>query len=166
MSFWRSHHWLRAALSLLLLFTHTGCTSWRTQPVAPATLVEERQPPAVRLTLQDGSKVVLHSPIVRGDTVVGLRQDSRVASGGSAGTASYGPESNPRIEPPPGASDTVTVPLHEIRTIALKKVDAGKSVGMVLAVVGVTVLMLVAACAATDCFEYNWGSYGNDSDAY
>lgn len=142
MTNWPSHHRLRGVCCLLVLLIVTACTSWQIQPVEPATLVKERNPPSVRLTMQDGSKVVVHSPVARGDSVVGLRttrsEDEAWRAEGSPSTTST-------------TSATIAVPLSMIRWIAVRKGDAGRSLIAVFVIVGFVALGVNEMCGDSSC---------------
>ena len=64
---------MRRILSCILLPAYVGsCTSWRVEPVSPAQVVNQDQPSTIRVTLNDGSRFELDSPVVSGDTLLGL----------------------------------------------------------------------------------------------
>lgn len=146
MRFWRRHQGIRAMLATLLAL-QAGCSSWRVQPVAPATLLAEHPPSRVRLTLTDGSKVELHDPRLANDTVVGMKHATNSR-----------PEDRTALKPQ--AADTVTVALAQVDSVAVRKGDAGKSVGLFLGIVIGLVLVSAAVCAATDCLDYSLGGFG------
>ncbi len=63
---------MRRILSCILLPAYVAsCTSWHVEPVSPAQVVTQDQPPTIRVTLNDGSLLVLDSPVVLGDTLLG-----------------------------------------------------------------------------------------------
>ena len=68
----RSLQW-RLLLGVCLL---AACTSWRVQHVSPADLLS-REPPRLRVTRADRSRVELHRPQLVGDTII----DGRVRGG-------------------------------------------------------------------------------------
>ena len=72
----------RPARNLLLLLIYlAGCTSWQVpQQVAPAQLIANRHPSAVRVTRTDQSLFVLRHPTIVGDTLLGTL-DSAWATG-------------------------------------------------------------------------------------
>ena len=94
-----------------------ACHSWRTQPVSPAELLATSPPPQVRLRLHDGRRVVVRQPALRADTVVSQ------ASG-----------------------DPFALALAEVDSVAVRKGDTGKTIGLVLLIVGVPALVCAAAC--------------------
>jgi hypothetical protein len=63
----------RRILSCILLPAYVAsCTSWHIEPVSPAQVVIQDQPSTIRVTLNDSTRFVLDSPVVSGDTVLGL----------------------------------------------------------------------------------------------
>ena len=63
---------VRCANVLLLTMMLAGCGGWKQQPVAPATLIDQNHPRYVRVTRLDRSHVILHRPLVEGDSLRGL----------------------------------------------------------------------------------------------
>ena len=63
----------RRLVACVLLPSQLGaCMSWKTQEAAPPQLVNEEQPSRIRVTLRDGTQVVLTEPTISGDTLWGL----------------------------------------------------------------------------------------------
>lgn len=93
-----------------------ACHTWRTQPVSPAELLAS-PPPQVRLKLHDGRRIVVRQPAIRADTVV-----------------SQAP------------NDPVTLALGEVDSVAVRKADTGKTLGLVFLIVGVPALLCAASC--------------------
>ncbi len=58
---------------LLLPAFLAGCSSWYVQEVSPQQLITEDQPEKIRVTLTDGSQMVLEQPRVSGDTLMGCQ---------------------------------------------------------------------------------------------
>lgn len=54
-------------------------SSWRTQRRAPKRVISEKQPERVRLTLADGSVLVLEHPVSLGDSIIGQVHETRRA---------------------------------------------------------------------------------------
>ena len=48
-----------------------ACTSWKTQEASPQQVLADEQPDKVRVTLTDGSQVVLAEPAISGETLTG-----------------------------------------------------------------------------------------------
>jgi hypothetical protein len=70
-------------LGLLL----AACTTWQPRPGEPAPILEEERPSRIRVTAQDGSRIVLRSPVASADSVSGfvLDQSARRSTAISAG---------------------------------------------------------------------------------
>jgi hypothetical protein len=101
-----------------------ACHTWRTQSVRPAEVLAA--PPAqVRLSLHDGRRVVVRHPALRADTVVSQA---------------------------PG--DPFAMALTAVDSVALRKGDAAKTVGLVLLIVGVPALLCAAACEVGPEFSF------------
>ena len=66
----------RRLLVVLLLLTG-ACTSWHVETMPPAELVAERKPDRVRVRLVDRSRIVLFTPAVLGDSLVGTLDGGR-----------------------------------------------------------------------------------------
>jgi hypothetical protein len=127
------------ALSLLLVAVG-ACTTWRTQEGAPSQVLAARQPASIRVTRADGTAIVVHAPRIAGDTLAGWPSGGEHASG--SGHSSDSPHSSGHAEP-------LHIPLANTRSVAVRKVSAGKTV-LLIAGVGVTAA-LVAAAAADAC---------------
>lgn len=63
---------MRVAALALVAGSATGCAGWQVQDAAPASVIAARMPPKIRLTLKSGARLVLDSPMVRNDSVVGF----------------------------------------------------------------------------------------------
>ena len=107
---------VRQGVCLLLLASYTNaCTGWVVQTAPPQQVVTERHPDQARITRVDGSEIVLHRPVVSGDSLLG----AVIVGKNTAGEDSL---------------QAVGLPAAEARTIAIRKVNAGKTVGLVLGV--------------------------------
>jgi hypothetical protein len=62
---------ISALLWLFLVFSLSGCMSWRAEPTSPATLLATRKPDIVRVVRTDSSRVILREPTVEKDSLVG-----------------------------------------------------------------------------------------------
>ena len=93
-----------------------ACHTWRTQPVSPAELLASPHP-LVRLKLHDGRRIVVRQPAIRADTVV-----------------SQAP------------NDPFALALGEVDSVAIRKGDTGKTLGLVFLIVGVPALLCAASC--------------------
>ena len=117
---------IRRILSCILLPAYVAsCTSWHIEPVSPAQVVSQDKPSTVRVTLNDGSRFELDSPVVSGDSLLGLVKDE-----------SYRQRA---------------VLLADISRFEIRKGDALKTVGLV---VGLAMLLggvaILIACATSD----------------
>ena len=63
----------------LSVFMAAACTSWSTQSVSPREYLSGQAPPEVRITCADSSRVVVQSPRLEGDSLVGESTDSAKA---------------------------------------------------------------------------------------
>jgi len=86
--------------------------------VSPAELLTASPPPQVRLKLHDGRRIVVRQPALRADTVVSQ-----------------------------AANDPFALALGEVDSVAVRKGDTGKTIGLVLLIVGVPALLCAAACS-------------------
>ncbi|HEX9893086.1 MAG TPA: hypothetical protein VGA78_04145 [Gemmatimonadales bacterium] len=118
MKYWRGHPRIRQSLGCLLIALTPGCTSWKTvnKPV-PECLAEDK-PDRVRVTFAATGEILeLKKPGLVTDSLVGM--DS--------------------------ARTRTAVPLAAIKSMAVRRTSAGKTV---LLIGGVTVLLASAAAAA------------------
>jgi hypothetical protein len=106
----------QAALLLLVSGATGSCTHWKTQSVIPAEYVGARQPRVVRISRTDGRRLVLHRPEVVGDTMYSA---------------------------PPGRKPAV--PVSEIETIAVRRIDPWGTMGVTLGIVAVGAAGVIAA---------------------
>ena len=67
---------LCAAVLLVMTVSGAGCQAWHIEGTSPDSLLATR-PGEVRVTYQDGSRVVLADPVLRGDSLFGLVTDTR-----------------------------------------------------------------------------------------
>ncbi len=102
-----------------------GCSSWRVQPVSPAQLVAERHPSQVRVQRQDGTRVVLRQPAVRGDSLVSQR-----------------------------AGDSTGVYVRDISAAAVRRFDPVATVGLVAGIFAVAAIACAAACEFGPDFSF------------
>ena len=90
-------------------------------------LFEAQSPGLVRVGRQDGTRVDLEKPSIRGDSIVGTfrsRFDGR------------------------DATAVRTLPLTEVRTVAVRRFSAGRTLGLVGGVLGALTLAALIAYAA------------------
>jgi len=102
---------------IVLVVLLAACHTWRTQPESPANLLAASPPPQVRLRLHDGRRIVVQRPALRADTVVSQAPD-----------------------------DPFAVALGEVDSVAVRKGDTGKTLGLVFLMVGVPALLCAVGC--------------------
>jgi hypothetical protein len=99
---------------VLLLAGLTGCKGWRVETAPPADLVRTDRPEVVQITraVEESTtvKVIMYSPEVVGDSLRGVPTELAIRP--------------------------FTVPLKDIRRIATRHFNAGKTLLMVGAIVG------------------------------
>jgi hypothetical protein len=96
---------------LALLLGSAGCKGWHVETVPPAELVEQRKPEVVRIDRSsDSSSVVMYSPMVVRDSLRGLPTELAIRA--------------------------ITVPLGDIKTIAVRQFSLGKTLLLGLAIAG------------------------------
>jgi hypothetical protein len=110
-----------AGTLLLMTLFGTGCQAWHTEGIAPEALLVNRQPTMLRVTLTDGSQVVLEHPVLRGDTLLGT------------GVGHNG-------------EHDLRIPLTDVRQLATRGFSAGRTVGLG---VGVAALFFGAVVIAS-----------------
>jgi hypothetical protein len=91
--------WIAAAV-----FGLVGCSNWTVVELS-ATAVEA-VPTAIRITRPDGTRIIVVSPRVTGDSLVGIRQGS--------------------------LSDTISMPLLEVNRVAVRTPDREKNSALIL----------------------------------
>ncbi len=64
------------AVFMIMALALTGCSGWRVVGTTPASA--EPFPESVRVTLHDGSRSILRKPLLRGDSIIGLRNDTLI----------------------------------------------------------------------------------------
>ena len=121
---------MRRALSCILLPVYVAsCMSWRVEPVSPAQVVVQDQPSAIRVTMNDGSRFELESPVVSGDSLLGLAKSESYTQRG--------------------------VLLADVSRVEIRKGDALKTVGLVVGLgmlfVGIATLGYYASCDDAFC---------------
>jgi hypothetical protein len=65
--------------TLLVATTLTACTSWWVQRVSPEQLLKEERPRAVRVQRADRSRVILNSPQLVPDSLLGTIRGQRTS---------------------------------------------------------------------------------------
>ncbi|MEE8193417.1 MAG: hypothetical protein V3T74_11770 [Gemmatimonadales bacterium] len=64
----------RLIACILLPCYLVACSTWKTQEASPQQVLADEQPDKVRVTLADGSQVVLEEPVISGDTLTGVAE--------------------------------------------------------------------------------------------
>ena len=120
----RAHGSMHSAVlgTLLVATTLTACTSWRVQPVTPEQLLNDERPKAVRVQRADRSRVVLNSPQLGPDSLLGTTRGQRTG-----------------------------VPLADITQIAVRRGNALKTTGLILGILATPVVLLAVVCASEGC---------------
>jgi hypothetical protein len=79
----RSWYSRRAGVAGLVLaaWSSSACTHWKVQSAFPEQAVSARRPQKVRVTRDDGSRIVLRKPEIVGDTLYGAPRHSRRGAG-------------------------------------------------------------------------------------
>jgi len=121
----------RAIASLTLLAFFWGCHAWRPSEIAPNQLGESRAPHAIRITLRDGTRLVLYNPVVREDSVAGTRETP--------------PDARGRRHHP------TSVALADIAGVDTREHDGSMTVIAVLAVTAGLFGMAAIGCASGRC---------------
>jgi hypothetical protein len=119
----------RSAISCFLLLAFApACSSWHVGTPTPAEFIARERPPDVRVTRTDGSTVDLTAPEVRGDSVAGRLK--------GRDTAPY------------------SVPLSDVRSVAVRKTSTGKTLLLVGGVlVGTLLVIYIAECSGASGWE-------------
>jgi hypothetical protein len=114
-------HYRTVVLALALLSPLDACTGWQVQPVTPEELLARETPGQVRVQLADQKHLVLKSPRLVGDSLVGQSGDSAAA-----------------------------VYLPEVSEIAVRRPNTLRTVALVAGIIAVPFAALGITCAATD----------------
>ena len=115
------------AVTLLVATSLSACTSWQVQTVTPEQVVTTQHPSAVRVQLLDGNQIVLDSPRIAGDSILG-------ATGGKM----------------------TGVPLAGVHDVAVRHGSTGKTIGLVIGVtagtlIGLAIIGTIIVCNETTC---------------
>jgi hypothetical protein len=116
----RHHRWIH---SVLLACYVSACTQWVVQTAAPEQTFSDSSyvRKGVRVTTSNSQRVEIVHPRLTGDTITGLSKNS-------AG---------------------VSIPLQDIRELAVKRPDLASSVGLVIGLMaGAAALTAAAVCIA------------------
>ena len=113
----------RSGIACLLLLAYLpACTSWHVGTPTPAQFVETQHPKMVRVTRSDGTKMELRTPMVQGDSLLGTAGEDTTRQ--------------------------VSLPLSDVRSVAVQRVSAWKTTLVVLGgVIGVLVVATIVECS-------------------
>ena len=122
-------HRVRPRLAATLLITvlcGSACEVWRTERVAPESLLT-RHPTKLRVLRTDGTQIVLEHPVLRGDTLSGTR---------------------PRWT----GQDEVRIPLTDVRQVATRGFSAGRTLGLGVGMAALAYGAFLIGVAACGCY--------------
>jgi hypothetical protein len=128
---------LRRTAIATLLFS-LGCATWQPAAESPAVLIRDQEPPRVRLTLDDGSRMIVRTPQLVRDSVHGVPdrcQWVRRADGGQTC------ESN-------------QAPMVALNRVTLAETQATNAAGTVAVIIALPLVMLFAVALGTGCDGY------------
>src|SRR5580765_206351 len=113
----RRSYALLGRITLLAVFglNAGACVSWKTQSASPEQVVAKK-PDQVRVTLGNGSRIVVAAPTIIGDSLIGTAP---------------GAGSDPKH-----AAPRRVVSLSDVQSVEVQRVNAGKT-GLLIAGVGV-----------------------------
>jgi hypothetical protein len=101
-----------------------ACVSWQTQEGSPQQVLADEQPDSLRVTLYDGSRVVLGEPVVSGDSLTGSADGQQRS-----------------------------IPLSQVRELDIRGVSAGKTalaaVGLLVFAAGLGIAIMCAGPSET-----------------
>ncbi|HJR16014.1 MAG TPA: hypothetical protein VJ808_04105 [Gemmatimonadales bacterium] len=114
---------VRVAAMITLAQVAGACMSWQTQEASPEQLLAENPPDQVRVTRADGSTVLIVKPLISGDSLTGTLP-------GSA----------------PDSGRPLSLPLADVRSVEVRRVNAGRT-ALLVAGLGLTAVAVVAAAS-------------------
>jgi len=94
-----------AATVLITVLCGSACQTWRTERIAPESLLTTGHPTKLRVIRTDGTQIVLEHPVLRGDTLSGTR---------------------PRWT----GQDEVRIPLTDVCQVASRGFSARRTIGL------------------------------------
>ncbi|HEY7195418.1 MAG TPA: hypothetical protein VH439_16870 [Gemmatimonadales bacterium] len=99
------------AILVIVCQLTTACTSWRLEKLAPAEVMQQQYPEAVRVERIDGHKEVWYRPQMKGDSLIGWWDTAR-------------------------KTPDRRLPLSDIRQVSTSHVDAAKTSGLLIVLGG------------------------------
>ena len=103
----RSHQCWRMLMVLLYVVSASGCYTWRPWRMASSQIASSNPAPTVRVIRMDGTQVILESPALLGDTLLGT------------------------VRSAPSAAQQVRIPLSQVREVSKRHLSAGRTAGLV-----------------------------------
>jgi len=105
----------------------SACMTWRTQSLKPERFSSGDSTQSVRLALTSGDTVIVHAPVITGDSLVGMRT---------------------RPGSPDSLYDGVSIPLTAISEAQVRESDSGNTValGILGLLVGVVIIAASHPC--------------------
>jgi hypothetical protein len=121
-------HGVRRRLAAALLITVPWCEAcqvWRTERVAPKSLLATHRPATLRVTRTDGTEIVLKDPVLQGDTLSGRPRQT-------------------------GGED-VRIPLTGVRRLATRRFSPGRTIGLGMGVAALAYVAFLIGVVACGC---------------
>lgn len=113
------------ALLVVMTLLGTACQAWHTEDATPQVVLATRQPTKLRVTRTDGQQLVLHQPVFRADTLVGI--------------------ADPQDQHP-----EMRIALTDVRQVATRGFSPGRTIGLGVGVVTVGLILVAAGACGTD----------------
>jgi hypothetical protein len=131
MALLRKHIYFVRLVAVVMAGTFLGaCMTWQTQSLQPERFQSADSTQAVRLTLASGDTLIVHAPVIAGDSLVGM-QTRQGAS--------------------PDSLERVSIPLTAISEAEMKKNDPA---GNALIGIGLLVALAGILAATNPCIAY------------
>ena len=125
-------------VAIVLLVLHLdACITWRPSPVEPRQLIEEERANPIRLTLPDGTSVVVRHPRIKNDSIAFVSGVCRRLPG--RGAARY------------VCPTTSLISLDDVSVVEVRQAASGNNAG--IALVLLTGFLLIVLAAGFD----DWG---------
>jgi hypothetical protein len=116
------HRTVRSCSALLLATYLSACTAWKVQQVAPQEALADAQfvRRGVQVTTLEGERIRVAQPVLKGDTLTGMRDTTAVA-----------------------------IPLSQVRELSVRRPSGGRTALLVVgSMVGAAAATLGALCIA------------------
>ena len=122
---------LAIGFALLASIAFVGCGTWKVKADPPRAVVENTKPHVIRVTLAGDRQILVYSPGIVGDSLVGSNKPTSAAGSDEA-----------RRRAP--AQERIAVALSDVRAVEVQVISAWKTTLLVLGI-GVTAAAIVAA---------------------